>query len=110
LINYRGRALPIVDLYAAILGRPAERCMSTRIVIAHCEGAPEAQLALFAEHATECIRFDAAQFSPAAVTPPGYLGPVTTDAQGRIVQWIRVEALLPAAVRETLAWAEPTSA
>ena len=60
-------------------------------------------LGLIAERVTETVRRDEADFVASGVssdrTP--YLGPVATDARG-LLQWIVVESLLPASVRDVL--------
>jgi chemotaxis-related protein WspB len=100
LINYRGRPVPVVDLSELMLGRPAQRHISTRLVLVRYG---EHLLGLIAEHATETLRRDAAEFVDSGVASDAapYLGPVTLDA-GRLFQWIEVHKLLPASLSNVL--------
>jgi len=105
VFNYRGTAVPVVDLSALMLGAPARVRLSTRLVLVHQTGSSgEGRLlGLIAESATKTLRRDAADFAPSGVSPPGtpYLGPVTTGADG-IIQWITAAKLLSPAVKEVL--------
>jgi chemotaxis-related protein WspB len=60
-------------------------------------------LALLLEGATRTIRLDMAAFQDAGLDMPHarYLGPVASEAGG-LVQWIRVEHLLPDDVKALL--------
>jgi chemotaxis-related protein WspB len=114
LFNYRGRAVPVIDLSELILGRSATRQISTRLVLVRYEAQ---LLGLIAERATETIRREAADFADSGIanqaTP--YLGQVTQEA-GRLIHRIDVDTLLPAALRRVLfpktkepAWPSPES-
>ena len=106
LINYRGTPVPVVDLCAWALQRPAQRRMSTRLIVVQAEGAPR-HLALLAEQATDSVRLEPSQFVPSGVTTAEarYLGPVATDANGKLIQRVELAKLLPSDVREALALA-----
>lgn len=105
VFNYRGAPVPIVDLSALVLDRPAVTRLSTRLVIVHYADGRGRQrlLGVIAEHATDTIRRDPSDFVPAGVSNDhtAYLGPVTTDSRG-VVQWIDVAKLLTPAVRDVL--------
>ena len=60
-------------------------------------------LGLMAEHATETVRRDPADFVPSGVANGAapYLGPMATDARG-LMQWIEMDTLLPASVKDAL--------
>ena len=60
-------------------------------------------LGLIAEKATETLRREPGDFVASGVKSDGapYLGPVAHDARG-LIQWVEVDKLLPAAVREVL--------
>jgi chemotaxis-related protein WspB len=104
-VDYRGVPVPVVDLSELMLRRPAQRQLSTRIVMVHYPGRDGARhlLGLIAENATEVIRREPSEFVSAGVESPegSYLGPVVTDAGG-MIQWIRAQDLLPEAVRDAL--------
>lgn len=102
LINYRGTPVPVVDLSAVALDRPSARSRSTRLVLVRT--AADRLLALLAERATATIRLDPGAFAATGVrtaeTAP--FGPVATDRDGRLIQRLRLENLLPDAVRDAL--------
>ncbi|GBD47972.1 chemotaxis protein CheW [Methylopila sp. Yamaguchi] len=105
IINYRGAPTPLIDLSLLALGRPSERVMSTRIILARYLGRGEGheRLALCAERVIKTIQRDPADFVATGVEAgsPAHLGPVASDADG-FIQWIRVEALLADEVRDIL--------
>lgn len=105
VFNYRGQPVPAMDLCTLTLQRPAQECLSTRIIVVRCPGA-EGQshlLGLIAEQATETLRRNRQDFVNAGLKLEGapYLGPVAVDAQG-MIQWIHEDRLLPDPVRESL--------
>lgn len=107
LFDHRGTAVPAIDLSALMLGRPARRLLSTRIVLIRYPapaGAVAAPLlGLIVEHATGMLRAEPGDFSASgidhAATP--YLGPVLADAHG-LVQWVDTRALLPKELHDIL--------
>jgi len=105
ILNYRGTPVPVIDVSQLTLGRPAERRLSTRIVLVHYPGADGRPrlLGLIAERATQTVRREEKDFVASGVTSDGasYLGPVVADARG-LLQWLDVRTLLPPAVRDVL--------
>jgi chemotaxis-related protein WspB len=105
LFNYRGNPVPVIDLAQLVLGRPAARRMSTRIVLVHYpdENGHTHLLGLIAEKATQTARHEPADFVPSGVTSADtpYLGPVATDARG-LLQWIDARTLLPPSFHDLL--------
>ena len=105
ILNYRGTPVPVIDVSQLTLGRPAERRLSTRIVLVHYPGADGRPrlLGLIAERATQTVRREEKDFVASGVTSEGasYLGPVVADARG-LLQWLDVRTLLPPAVRDVL--------
>lgn len=103
--NFRGAPVPLIDLSQLTLNRPAQSRLSTRIILVHYpDGRGEKRLlGLIAEKVTETVRREAADFVASGVSndAASYLGPVATDARG-LIQWIEVNQLLPASVRELL--------
>jgi len=105
IFNYRGTPVPVIDLNELTIGQPAQLRLSTRLILVNYpdENDVPRLLGLIAEKATETLRSEAANFTPAGVsddkTP--YLGPVITDPRG-LIQWIKVKQLLPATVRDRL--------
>lgn len=112
VFNYHGQPIPVVDLTALSLGRPASNSLSTRLLVVHCSGTDGAPrlLGLLAEQATTTAQFEPQDFQEAGVTTTGtpYLGPVASDARG-IVQWVEIEKLLSPEVREQL-WQQAEAA
>lgn len=105
ILNYRGAPVPVIDVSQLMLGRPAERRLSTRIVLVHypdADGRPRL-LGLIAERATQTVRREAADFVASGVTSEGAscLGPVAADARG-MMQRLDARTLLPAPVRDML--------
>ena len=105
ILNYRGAPVPVIDVSQLTLGRPAERRLSTRIVLVHY---PDAEgrtrlLGLIAEKATQTMRREETDFVASGVTSEGasYLGPVAPDSRG-LLQWLDARTLLPASVRDVL--------
>jgi chemotaxis-related protein WspB len=108
--NYHGTAVPVVDLSEMALGRPAARLLSTRVILVPIRVGAGAQgdgherlLGLIAEKVTQTLERNLTDFGHVGVTTEaaGYLGPVTM-AGTRLLQWIDVRKLLPAAVSEAL--------
>ncbi|RKF38626.1 chemotaxis protein CheW [Paraburkholderia fungorum] len=104
VLDYEGTPLPVIDLPALALGRPAAQLMSTRVVLVRYPHAGTVRLlALLLEGATRTLRLAADAFQDAGIDMPHarYLGPVAREADG-LVQWIRVEHLLPDDVKALL--------
>lgn len=105
---YRGAPAPVIDLSQLLEGRPAERRLSTRVVIVRgLDGDSETRVVgLVAERATETIRREPADFVDSGVVADGapYLGPVATDARG-LVQRIDVARLVSS--RRQARWGQP---
>ena len=105
IVSYRGAPVPVIDVSQLTLGRPAERRLSTRIVLVHypdTEGRARL-LGLIAERATQMVRREETDFVASGITSEGasYLGPVATDARG-IVQRLDAQTLLPMSIRDML--------
>lgn len=104
VLEHEGAPLPVIDLPALALGRPAAQLMSTRVVLVRYPHAGAMRLlALLLEGATRTVRLENDAFHDAGIDLPNarYLGPVASDAGG-LVQWIRVEHLLPDHVKALL--------
>src|SRR3954468_8454666 len=65
IFNYRGTPVPVVDVSQLALGRPAERRLSTRIVLVHHEDDGERRLlGLIVERVTQTVRREESDFVP----------------------------------------------
>lgn len=105
LMDYRGAPLPVIDLSALALGRPAARRISTRLLVVDygATGGSRHLLGLLAERATELLAKPPEAFQPAGVqgAQTRYLGPVASDARG-LIQRVDVGALLNDDLRAAL--------
>jgi chemotaxis-related protein WspB len=105
IFDYRGAAVPAIDLTLLALGRVARDLLSTRIVVvAHADGAGQSRvLGLIAEGATETMRLVASDFIAFGVASGSapYLGPVTRGTRG-LIQRIEIDRLLTPSVQDAL--------
>lgn len=105
VFNYRGRPIPVIDLSELTLGRPAERRLSTRMIVVDyaADRGVVRSLGLIAERAMETVRREPSEFLSTGVAGErhGYLGPVAPDAQ-KLLQRVEVQKLLPPALRDAL--------
>ncbi|OWT70319.1 MULTISPECIES: chemotaxis protein CheW [unclassified Achromobacter] len=111
LAMYHGRALPVIDMTALATGAAAARLTSTRVVVvdsptgadANADADRRAPLGLILEKATETAHYDPAAFLPSGLDhrDAPYLGPVLDTGAG-LLQWLRVDDLVPVGVRERL--------
>lgn len=101
VIEYRGATLPVIDVSELVLGRPAERRLSTRIVLVQHQGpgGVERPLGLLLERATRTLRCEAGEFQPSGLSraPAPYLGPLATSSSGLVQRLELNELLTPAA-------------
>jgi len=105
LFNFRGMAVPALDLAAMTTGQPAAERLSTRILIVRTETADDhgRLVGLIAEHATTMLRKNPDDFVNPGIMPAAtpYLGPVLLDEAG-VIQWVQVQKLLPDKLRQQL--------
>jgi len=105
IFDFRGTPVPVIDMSQTALARPAQRRLSTRIILAHYpdQNGGTRLLGLMAERVTETLRREPSDFVAAGVDNDDapYLGPVASDARG-LIQWIEVDQLLTPAVRDVL--------
>jgi chemotaxis-related protein WspB len=105
LLDYRGTAVPVIDLSALALGVPAVPRVSTRLLLVryapHRGG--EQLLGIIAERATETLQCAPDDFRPSEVGngDARFLGPVIRDARG-LIQRVEIPALLTEELRGAL--------
>ena len=106
LMNYRGGAVPVIDLNLIATGVPTPAALSSRIVITdyRVHGTNEREtLGLLVPVASDVLQFNLRQFEPAGLrtddTP--YLGPVLATPDG-VLQLVTVSALLTDELRAAL--------
>ncbi|MFM0519524.1 MULTISPECIES: chemotaxis protein CheW [Caballeronia] len=109
VLDYEGASVPVIDIAALALSRASQERLSTRLALVaypRC-GADGVithhRLGLLLEQATRTVTFDAASFGDAGIDTPHarYLGPLTRDDAG-LLQWVRIEHLLPDDVQARL--------
>ncbi|AQH00636.1 chemotaxis protein CheW [Burkholderia sp. KK1] len=109
VLDYEGASVPVIDLAALALARASHERLSTRLALVtyprrdeHGATTPH-RLGLLLEQATRTVTFDAASFIDAGIDTPHarYLGPLTRDEAG-LLQWVRIEHLLPDDVQALL--------
>lgn len=105
LFNYRGQAVPALDLSEITTGQPAAERLSTRILIVRSDipDQPDRLLGVIAERATSMLERSPEEFknSGLASAAAPYFGPILLDEQG-VIQWIQVNRLLPDSLRQLL--------
>ena len=109
VLDYEGASVPVIDIAALALERASHERLSTRLaLVAYARRDEEGvtthhRLGLLLEQATRTVTFDAASFSGAGIDTPHarYLGPLTRDDSG-LLQWVRIEHLLPDDVQALL--------
>jgi chemotaxis-related protein WspB len=108
VLEYEGLPVPVIDLAALALGRRSHERLSTRVALVYyphdsMTGVEYRRLGILLERATRMLTLDSAAFRHAGVEAPDarYLGPLARDEQG-LVQWVRIEQLLPDHVQAQL--------
>lgn len=103
MFDFRGEPVPLVDLGMLAAGSPAQRCLSTRILLARLPGEAKRRVGLIAERATHTARIDASEFRDPGVRlgDAPYLGPVTSF-EGSLLQRLELEPLLRCSIAPLL--------
>lgn len=104
LLNYRGGAVPVIDVCFMMSDKACELKLSSRIALVNCvvDGHP-ACIGLLIEHMTETVRYNENDFSDPGVSPEEspYLGKVVID-DNRIVQLVNISEIVPDEARDIL--------
>ena len=102
VFSYRATPVPIIDLSELIVGRPAERRLTTRIVLIRAD-TRQGLLGLITERVTETMQLDPAQFISCGVDRrvAPFLGGVVHQGPG-FIQLILTDELMSGAVRDAL--------
>jgi len=105
IMRYHTQLVPVIDLCALNMHRPAERHMSTRIMIIDFATADGSRrpLGLLAEKVTEILQRQSEEFSDAGIKTPDspWLGGIAGDSRG-MIQLMTVDGLLPTEVQTLL--------
>jgi len=105
VFDLRGRPVPVIDISELMLGRPAERRLSTRLIIVHYpDGRGATQpVALVAEKATRTIRRDPSAFVDSGIAGErARSGAAMASDGGGLIQRVQLSELLPDAVQRAL--------
>jgi chemotaxis-related protein WspB len=102
IMNYRGDAVPVLDLELLATGVASPRVLETRIILVHYPPDDRA-LGLLVSEVGDTLRADPLRFEPAGVATEGtpFLGPILTTAEG-VVQRVEVASLLTEELRTAL--------
>lgn len=92
LLNYRGLAVPVVDLSAALTGMPSPLLLTTRILLCPLMEAASGRIGLIAEDVSRTERLGSSQ--PAGAGGAACLKEICL-ANGSLVQKLEVPAILP---------------
>lgn len=105
LLNYRGTAVPVVDMNILVSGKPARLLMSTRMIIFKFQVTEndERPLALLAEQATEIMQYDKSQVQDYGLNmdEAQFLGEIIYTNQG-MIQLVDPEKLISDSLKGTL--------
>ena len=105
LMNYRGAAVPVIDLGMLACGRPCAERFDSRILLADYRGADGVGhlLGVVVESVAGVEVHDPRHFAePGVATPEApYLGRVLS-ANGALLQWVELEQLLSPELRALL--------
>jgi len=105
VFRYRDTMVPVIDMSHLISGKPAAALLSTRIILVPYTGPAGTSrfLGLLAERASQILEIDTAELKTSGVAVPDapYLGSLSANG-GSIIQYVKVEQLLPDDLRERL--------
>lgn len=105
VFRYQDRMVPVIDLNQLIAGKPVAELLSTRIILVQHPGPSGTVrfLGLLAERANQILEDTAAELESSGVAVPEapYLGNLSASRAG-IIQYVKVEHLLPEELRERL--------
>jgi chemotaxis-related protein WspB len=105
VFQYRGTMVPVIDVSQLIKGRPVAALLSTRIILVRYLGPSgrDAVLGLLVERATDSLDEGAGETTSSGVAVPEapYLGGLSASGGG-IIQYVKVEHLLPGELRDRL--------
>jgi chemotaxis-related protein WspB len=105
MLNYRGIIVPVIDMTRLMTGTPSKPVLSTRIILVSYPGENDNNhiLGILAEQLAAIDDPKKKHFTDPGITVADapYLGNISMDEK-EIIQLIRIEALLPDALRETL--------
>lgn len=101
ILNYHGRAVPIIDINQLCRDTPSSETLTTRIILVKYQS--EHLLGLVAEGITETMRIDKDNFVSAGIniSTHNFLGDVSEE-DGYFVQLVKTDQLLSDEIRALL--------
>lgn len=99
MINFRGTAVPVIDLCALAGGGPCREYFSTRIILVHYPLADdhERMIGLIAERATDVVSCSESDVRASGILLGNGAGSGAAESgQGEIVQLFNVARMIPA--------------
>jgi methyl-accepting chemotaxis protein WspA len=103
VIRYRGALLPVLDLVMLLTGKAASNALSTRMLVVRYESEGEPHLlGILAELVTSVVEVDeSTAYRGLRLENAPFLGELIAS-DGKIIQIVRPEHLLPGSIRELL--------
>jgi chemotaxis-related protein WspB len=93
IVNYRGNALPVIDLSQLFWNQPTLARLSTRIIVVRSSGQSRSLVGLMAERVTTMLRRAKEDFVESGFEGiNAELGPVLLDETG-LIQWVKPESI-----------------
>ena len=110
VFSYHGSIVPVIDLTVLLTGRPSRQVLSTRILLVSLEatrGAGPVLFGVMAEHATETLECNRAEFQPAGINGVAvpFAGDILVRPDG-LLQELRVDRMLTAELHQQLSAGE----
>ena len=104
LLNYRGDAVPVIDVCYLMNNKPSESKLSSRIAMVNYKDDNHSVcIGLLIEHLTETVRYNEDDFSDPGITleESPYLGKVVID-DNHIIQLVNIREIVPKEAHDML--------
>jgi chemotaxis-related protein WspB len=106
VFSYHGQVVPVIDLSMLLTGHPSQQLLSTRILLVDFQAPRSKQpvlLGIMAEHATETLECNRADFKPASVHGSGapFAGDILVRPDG-LIQELNVDRLIATELQDQL--------
>lgn len=101
ILNYQGRAVPVVDLCLLLTGESAREILNTRILLCPFAESSSGRIGLVVEGVSEARKLEERDFHSAGATGAPCLDAVTSTPEG-LIQRIELPGILPAGLLASL--------
>lgn len=101
ILNYQGRAVPVVDLCLLLTGSAAREILNTRILLCPFPESSSGRIGLVVEGVTEARKLEDRDFHSAGATGAPCLDDVAATPQG-LIQRIELPGILPVGLLASL--------